>query len=253
MELDENYFKTQESTSINVTVESFLVEDENILWRGRAKKSAYIAGNSLQMAPFAILWACFDIFFLSIIFRSGAPAVILFFIVPFFALHLTPVWVWLHSMLKAAREQKTIEYVITNKRVIEFRGEPKYIYKAIYLDKMIDVNLKINLIDKLLGVGDITIYSDKNLIVTDIYSDNYKYFNKRNSKNIPEDELNKVLVISDITDSINLHAKLLKICHGNHDSTVSFAVPKVKCKNCGTAYESSKTRCPSCGSPNIKK
>ena len=250
MELDEDFFKTPEPTSAK-TVESFLVEDEKILWRGRAKKSAYIAGHSMQMTPIAILWACFDIFFLTMIFRSGASLFILFFIVPFFALHLMPVWIWLYAIIKAAREQKTIEYVITNKRVMEFRGEPKYIYKSIYLDKMLDVSLKINFIDKILGVGDISIYSDSNLIVTDIADGSYKYYNKRIKTNIPE-EINKVLVISDIKDSINLHAKLLKICHGNHDSTISFEAPMVKCKNCGTKYESTKSRCPSCGSPNRK-
>ena len=251
MELDENYFKTPESNGAQ-TVESFLAENEKILWRGRAKKSAYIAGHSLQMTPIAILWACIDIFILSMIFRSGAPIFILFFIVPFFALHLTPVWLWLYAVLKAAKEQRTIEYVITNKRVMEFRGNPKYIYKSIYLDKMLDVTLKINLIDKILGVGDITIYSDSSLIVTEIYDGAYKYYNKKNDKSIKAEELNKTLVISDIKDSINLHAKLLKICHSNHDATISFEAPMVKCKNCGIKYESTKTRCPSCGSPNMK-
>lgn len=250
MELDEDFFKTPEPNKDN-NVESFLVEGENILWRGRAKKSAYIMGHSLQMTPVAIIWACFDIFFITLIFRSGVPLSILLFVVPFFAIHLTPVWLWLYAIIKASREQRTIEYVITSKRVMEFRGKPKYIYKSIYLDKMLDVTLKINLIDKILGVGDITIYSDTNLVVTEICDNTYKHYNK-NAERINAEDINKVLIISDIKGSINLHAKLLKICHSNHDETISFDVQMVKCKNCGTKYESTKTRCPSCGSPSKK-
>ncbi len=153
-------------------------------------------------------------------------------------------------MIKAANEQRTIEYVITNKRVIEFRGDSKYIYKAMYLGKMLDVTLKINIVDRILGVGDITIYSDSNLVVTDKYDDEFEHYNKRANKHMLSADINKVIVLSDVKDSINLHSKLLRICQGNRDENFNFEIPKVRCTNCGTKYDNTKSRCPNCGAPN---
>lgn len=247
MEIDENFFKTPENKKN--TVESFLNEDEKILWRGRAKKSAYILGNSLQMAPIALIWLLFDGFAIySLIFWAKFPPLTLLFVIPFFAIHLTPVWIWIRSIIKAATEQRTIEYVITNTRVIEFRGKPKHIYASIAFDKMADVSLKINFIDKMLGVGDITIYSDEKLNFN--APDEFVYFHKK-LKNFTS--LDNCLIISDINDSINLHAKLLKICQSKNGESVTFDAPKIKCKNCGTVYENTKSRCPSCGSPREEK
>lgn len=249
MNLDKDYFKNDNNK--NATVESFLNEGEIILWRGKAKKSAYVAGKSLAMAPVAILWGCIDFTILISIFNSGAPSGMLLFLIPFFALHLTPVWIWLKMIFSASKEQKTIEYVITNCRVIEFRDNPKYIYKSIYLDKMVDVSLRIGFIDKILGVGDITIYSENSLLSPDAV-DTFKYFGKKNSK-VNIDEFNKCLVLSDITDSVNIHRKLLNICHGNLSQDAAFAEPqKYECPNCGTLY-SEADRCPSCGAPKTKQ
>ena len=196
MEIDENYFKSPENKK--VTVESFLNEGERILWRGRAKKSAYILGNSLQMAPFALIWLFFDSFAIySLIFWANFPPMMLLFIIPFFAFHLTPVWIWIRSIIKAATEQRTIEYIITNTRVIEFRGSPKHIYTSIDFDRMVDVSLKINFIDKMLGVGDITIYSDGSLNFN--APDEFVYFQKKLKK---FSNLENCLIISDIKDCI---------------------------------------------------
>ena len=232
MEINENFFKTPE----NNTVESFLNEDERILWRGRAKKSAYILGKSLSMAPFALIWLIFDsIFIFLMFFVADVPPSAYFFIIPFFAVHLMPVW-------------RTIEYVITNKRIIEFRGEPKFIYTSINFERIVDVSLRVNFIDKILGVGDITIYSDGFLDFK--APDNFVYYHKmqRNSPN-----LQNCLIISDISDCINLHTKLLKICQNKDAEGVVFERPKIKCRNCATMYENTRSRCPSCGSPREEK
>lgn len=256
MELDKDYFKNDNVTS-NATVESFLMEDETILWRGKAKKSAYVAGKSLALAPIAILWLCIDIAFISLIFGSGAPGFIGFFIIPFFALHLMPVWLWIYSMVKATREQKTIEYVITNERVIEFRGDPRYIYKSVELNSIVDVSLRINFIDKFLGVGDITIVSDKDIYISKLNINENIYSNSRlrntNSRRRAAQIETNSLVISDIEDSISLHKKLLNICQENKSNDGSNAPERVVCKNCGTAFDALEIRCPSCGAPNGKK
>ena len=59
---------------------------------------------------------------------------------------MTPVWIWLAGLLKAARETKTIEYVITDKRIIEFRGEPKYLASQIHLKELEDAVLERNVV-----------------------------------------------------------------------------------------------------------
>ena len=49
-----------------------LSANESILWRGKPKKSAFIATKSLTMLPIAVVWLMFDLNFIrSLICASG--------------------------------------------------------------------------------------------------------------------------------------------------------------------------------------
>ena len=67
-----------------------LGEGEEVLWEGKSKKGAFIATKSLTMFPIAIIWLMLD---LSFIVPSIMEGEMLFFIIPFFTLHLMPVWI----------------------------------------------------------------------------------------------------------------------------------------------------------------
>ncbi len=137
-------------------LERMLMPDESIIWKGTPKKSAYVINSSMKMAPFAIIWLLFDGFFIANFIGVGEVlGPMLFMIIPFFALHLMPVWIWLFNMLTASKRWKNTEYAVTNKRVLIRNGFVGYQYDSIYYTDIANVSLRVGVIDKMLGVGDI--------------------------------------------------------------------------------------------------
>ena len=132
-----------------------LVEGENLIWSSKPKKSAFIINKVLTMMPFALIWIAFDLSILITMISSGQIQHMLFFIIPFFAIHLFPFWTWLGNVITANKRWKNTKYYITDKRIILQTGFVDMNYQTIYYKDIKNVNLKIGLIDKLLGVGDI--------------------------------------------------------------------------------------------------
>ena len=132
-----------------------LVEGETLIWSSKPKKNAFIINKVLAMMPFALLWLAFDSTFIIAAIASGDIGEMLFFIIPFFALHLMPVWIWLGNVLTASKRWKNTKYYVTDRRIIIQTGFADMNYQTIYYKDIKNVNLTIGLIDKLLGVGDI--------------------------------------------------------------------------------------------------
>ena len=95
--VDDKYFIKPEKDYSEQTIESVLTEDEKILWKDKPRRLSFILSAILKMAPFAIIWLAFDIFFICVMVSSiGAiPSGLIAFIVIFFAFHLIPVWMWI--------------------------------------------------------------------------------------------------------------------------------------------------------------
>lgn len=160
--IDEKYFK--EPITANA-IEDILEENEKILWRSKPKKSSYVASAFCRMLPIAIVWLIFDGAFLGFMFGVGVPKEVLWIIIPFFAFHLLPVWIWIASTVKAAAEVKNIEYVFTGKRIIVRSGVIGIDYKYIYYDKIEGVNVRVGLIDRICKVGDIYVTAAGSAVV----------------------------------------------------------------------------------------
>ena len=223
--VDKNHFKT---VAQNKRAEDFLDARETILWRGIPKKFAYVLGKTIKMAPIAIVWLIFDLGFIIGIAALGGEQVagIWIFLVPFFAVHMTPVWIWLAGLIKASKETKTIEYVITDKRIIEFRGETKYISLQIPLKELRDAVLIRGFVDKILKVGDIYLEADDG----------------------------KKIVLFDTPNSEYMHTKILELC-GNKTKTKAdeFYENHHACEHCGSYYSNTSSKCPNCGAPKDKE
>lgn len=162
--INENYFKNSKTESSQPTqIEDIINKDEQILWRGKPKRKAYIFSSIFSMFPFALIWLLFDGVFIVAMIATKAfskmPVGAVFGIVIFFAFHLTPVWIWLGNIITASRGYKNLEYVFTNKRIIIRSGIIGIDFKNIYYSEIQSVNLKVGLIDKMLKVGDIYIKS----------------------------------------------------------------------------------------------
>lgn len=131
-----------------------LASGEAILWQGKPKRSAFVATKSLTMLPIAVLWACIDIPFVMQMLRTGE---MLFFIIPFFALHLMPVWIWLGNVITANRRWKHTNYYVTNRRIIIQGGFFAVNETSVFYKEIRNAQLRIGLLDKLLHTGDIVL------------------------------------------------------------------------------------------------
>ena len=162
-------------------IEDFLNEDEQILWRAKPKKSAFIWSKILNMLPFALIWLAFDGAFIGLMVSfdlfSSMPVGLIIFLVVFFLFHLTPFWIWLSNVITATAQHKNIEYAFTDKRIIIRTGIIVDIQNIFYMDIQ-SVNLKVGLIDRMLKVGDIYITTKLNTIVLWDLENPYMIVNK---------------------------------------------------------------------------
>ena len=150
-----NKYYNYQNPSQNNSLMNMLMPNESVLWQGVPKKSAYIINASLKMLPIALIWLFFDGFFIINILAGGFSGGMNLFLIPFFLIHLFPVWIWLGSTLTASTRWKNTQYAVTDKRILIRNGLIGYDYKSIYYTEISNVNLRVGMIDKMLGVGDI--------------------------------------------------------------------------------------------------
>lgn len=172
MQINERYFN--DNTNQMHEIDDVLTDGEKILWRGKPNKTSYIWAAVLKMMPFALLWLAIDGGFIAMMLASGdAPTEMLWFIIPFFAIHLAPVWIWIGNIVKAVAEIKNIEYAITDRRVIVRSGMVGIDFKFINHTEIDSVNVKVSFVDKLCKVGDVYINSTSNSAVLFDLTDPY--------------------------------------------------------------------------------
>ena len=176
MKIDEKYF--YDNSLQSNSVEDVLNDDEKVLWRGKPNAKSYVLAAMLKMLPIAIIWLIFDGAFIvgiSIGMSHGQiPLSLLGFIIPFFLLHLMPVWMWIFNTVKAFKEVKNLEYAITDRRVIIRSGVIGIDFKFVNYTEIDSVNIKVGFIDKIFKVGDIYINSSVNSAVLWDVSNPYK-------------------------------------------------------------------------------
>lgn len=138
-----------------LNINDVLVEGEEIIWEGKPKKNVYIFNQIATMLPFALIWLLFDSVFIIAMFTTDMPKEVLWFVIPFFAIHLMPVWVWLSNALTANKKWKNTIYALTNKRIIISSGFIGVDYQTIFYKDIKNVNLNVGVIDKFFKVGDL--------------------------------------------------------------------------------------------------
>ena len=127
-----------------------LAAGEYVLWKGKPKRSAYIADKALAMLPIAVLWTVFDLNFLRL---SGADAFLLLFL----AVHMMPVWIWIGSAVTSVIQWRNEDYYITNKRIIIRKGILRPQRQSVFLRDVHSIRTHYGLLDRLFGSGDIYI------------------------------------------------------------------------------------------------
>lgn len=220
-EINEKFFQ-QKTTSR--TIDDHIQQNEKVLWRCCPKKFSYALNQSIKLMPIALLWAAIDFGLLFGVILQQEIGPMLFIIIPFFALHLMPFWIWIGQTVKASRHLKGVKYVITNQRVFEFQNDYGYISTCAEIKHLVNVELKRSFIDKILGVGDIYITS------------------KTGS-----------FAMFDIPKSDFVFGKLKEICDNRRAAQEGFYAEHNECAHCGSYYMKSAKKCPNCGAPSNKK
>ncbi len=170
VKIDKDFFKTDDTMHAN-SIEDVLDAEEQILLREKPDKKSYILSSVFKMLPIALIWGGIDITIIVCVAMSGAPGYIWAFLVPFFALHLMPVWMYIGGIVRAVAELKNIEYVFTEKRIIIRSGVVGIDYKNVFYTDIKGVNLRVGLIDRLCKVGDIFITAhEQSVVLYDIHN-----------------------------------------------------------------------------------
>ena len=165
-----------------------LAAGESILWRGKPKKSAFIASKSLTLLPIAVIWLILD---LNVLIPSLRAGEMLFFLIPFFALHLMPVWIWLGSMLTAGRRWKNTNYYVTNRRIIIQGGFLAVNETTLFYKDLRNARVRIDLLDKLFHTGDV------------VFDNGIYYGNSRSQDRLPH--------LEDLEDPYQVYERIQKI------------------------------------------
>lgn len=224
-DFNEKYFASGNGESRPDKVEDVLLDGEQITWRGKPKKSAYIANSVAKMFPIALIWIIFDGFFIGMMATNGfdIPTPLIVFMSVFFVLHLAPVWIWIYKAVTARKRHENLEYVFTDKRIIIRSGVVAVNFDAIDYKDVAAVNVRYGVIDKIAKVGDIYVTAAK-----------------------------KATVIEDLNNPREV-SKILQSLVSKVKTGVSFTegvkVEMVKCKYCGTKNRSTDKTCSSCGAP----
>ena len=129
---------------------------EKILYAGKPDKKCFIFESIFNpLLPFAALWGIFDMFFIGAAFSSDKADEAAFFIVPFMALHLMPVWIYLGGALLSFRRYRNTAYIVTDKGIYASGGIFGRTYKSKPFAELSHVDLHRGIFDQWFGVGDI--------------------------------------------------------------------------------------------------
>jgi len=133
-------------------------DDESILWTGQPEFVPFLL-KGVPFLIFGLLWGAFDMFFIMNLFGFGAPSGFLSFMGIFMLIHLFPFYGSILNMIRLVLVHKNTRYAYTNKRLMLRSGFFGIDFKAIDYDRIINIEVNVNPIEKLFDVGSIRIFT----------------------------------------------------------------------------------------------
>ena len=117
------------------------------------------------LLPVAIVWAVFDMGFIS----AGMEAM-QFVLIPFMLFHMMPVWIYLSGVIFSFRKYKNTYYIVTDHAVYVSSGIFTMNLQAKTFAEMSQINLHRGIFDQMFHVGDVRIttnqFTEKNVPAT---------------------------------------------------------------------------------------
>lgn len=130
--------------------------DEEMLWAGRPNFTAFII-RGIPFLCFGLLWGAIDYFGFIRNMDKGMSG----FSIPFFILHLIPFWGSILNMIRLFLVHGNTCYAFSNKRLMMRSGFWGTDFKVVDYDKISDLEVNVNPIENLLGVGTIQAFSGR--------------------------------------------------------------------------------------------
>lgn len=131
-------------------------DDENFIWLGEPNFIPFVC-TGIPFFIIGLIWGSIDYFG----FIQHMPSKMAGFAVPFFALHLFPFWGSILNIFRLILVHKNTFYTITNKRVMMRSGFWGINFNSIDYDKISDIQVTVNPIEKIFGVGTIRFSAGK--------------------------------------------------------------------------------------------
>ena len=163
---------------MKMNIQELIGENEKIIWEGTPDEVCYTWSSIIPMIPFAILWLMFDTFFIVTIFSTEIGGGFLWFAIPFFILHLMPVWATIGRFAKNKLEHKNVVYAITDKRVIMRDGIIGIDFKSIDFAEIDHVQVNVNILERIRNVGTVICKVDGQNYNVFAIKDPYEVFKK---------------------------------------------------------------------------
>lgn len=144
-------------------LQSIVGRDETIVWQGKPNVKCFILESIFNpLLPFALIWAVIDLSFFGTSFLAmraakGGMDEFSFMMIPFFVLHMFPVWLYLGLVFFTFRRYRNTEYIVTNLGVYISGGTFSYAYEMKPFAELSHVSLNRGIFDQWLGVGDVVL------------------------------------------------------------------------------------------------
>lgn len=136
-------------------------DNETILWSGKPTFIPFVA----QGIPFLIIglvWGAMSSVFYMNMFEGGLHGM-QSFILLFMVFHLFPFWGSILNIVRLVLIYPNVHYAITTKRVMVRRGFFGIDFKTIDFDKIKNMEVNVNPLEKLLNVGTIKVFSGETM------------------------------------------------------------------------------------------
>ncbi len=129
---------------------------ETVYWQGKPDRKVFILHSVFNaLLPIAAIWCIIDFTILSSTFREEID--FLWFLVPFFAIHLMPVWIYLAGVIFSLRRFRNTKYLITDQAIYISGGVFSVNIEIKPLAQLSNISIRRGILDRRFGVGSIVL------------------------------------------------------------------------------------------------
>ncbi|MDE5993933.1 MAG: PH domain-containing protein [Oscillospiraceae bacterium] len=164
--------------------------NETVFYEGKPDKKCFIAESIFnKMLPIALVWGIIDFGFIGSSFSGNFEGGVNLILIPFFALHLMPVWIYLAGAISSFIRYNNTYYIVTDRAIYISGGVLSKTFKTKPFAEMSHIDLHRGIFDQIFSVGDVIATSNQ-------------FSNKNGSANI------EISSIANYSEVFNLVKKL---------------------------------------------